>query len=100
MRVNISVSLTFILVLGVSFLIDPNHKAKLIWQCRRGMLELDLILARFTEKQFAGFSEEQLVLFEQLLTYPDPDLYTWLMGYGEPETTEMVNFVNFLRLYD
>lgn len=72
-------------------------KAKLIWQCRRGMLELDLILNQFVTHHLSNLSAQQLQAFEQLLTYPDPDLYHWLMESGQPEAQELVEIVTLIR---
>lgn len=72
-------------------------KAKLIWQCRRGMLELDLILNPFVTHHFANLNKEQLHAFEQLLTYSDPEIYHWLMEGGQPDTQELVDIVTFIR---
>ena len=37
------------------------------WHCRRGMLELDLVLKRFLEQHFAGLSPLQHAAFKRLL---------------------------------
>ena len=50
------------------------------WQCRRGMLELDLVLGRFVEQDLAGLAPAELETFRQLLEEPDPRLLAWVMG--------------------
>ena len=50
------------------------------WQCRRGMLELDLLLNNFAEKKAAALSVEQVAVFETLLSYPDQTLLDLLLG--------------------
>jgi len=50
------------------------------WQCRRGMLELDLLLNNFVDKEVIGLTSEQQKTFEQLLTYPDQTLLDLLLG--------------------
>lgn len=52
---------------------------RLRWQCRRGMLELDLILVAFLDKNYLNLSASYQDLFEQLLTYSDQDLYHYLI---------------------
>lgn len=81
-------------------MISPERKAKIIWHCRRGMLELDLILQRFLKHSLDKLSEAQCTMFERLLDYPDPDLYAWLMGYESPTSKELVDLVTFIRLND
>lgn len=47
------------------------------WRCRRGMLELDLVLAHFLQLHGAGLTVQQLAEFDELLDLPDQDL--WLL---------------------
>ena len=81
-------------------MITSQRKAKINWHCRRGMLELDLILERFSKRHLDILDDEQLTTFEHLLDSPDPDLYAWLMGYERPEAKELVDFVAFIQLHD
>ncbi len=65
---------------------NPQHKlARLRYQCRRGMLELDVFLPAFFDHRFNHLGEQEQQLFEQLLTEPDPDLFAWLMGFDTAE---------------
>ena len=48
---------------------------RLTWRCRRGMLELDIVLQRFIATHFAGLSKQQLVAFDALLAMPDNDFW-------------------------
>ncbi len=66
---------------------------KLQWQCRRGMLEVDLYLMTFLEKGCALLSESDHHLFEDLLKEPDPVLLSWLTGQARPEQEDMANLV-------
>ena len=73
------------------------EKARFLWRCRRGMLELDLLLGRFMELGFHQLDDTQRALFKELLEEPDPDLYAWLMGYQEPERSDFKVFVAWFR---
>ena len=53
------------------------------WQCRRGMLELDLVLNRFVEQDLAGLDAGQLQVFKELLAEADTHLLAWVMGQAE-----------------
>ncbi|RMX03276.1 FAD assembly factor SdhE [Legionella jordanis] len=79
-------------------MLDPSKKARLRWRCRRGMLELDLILIRFADNHLEQLNESQLHSFETLLDCIDPDLYSWLMGYEKPSDKELVDIVEFIKL--
>lgn len=60
-------------------------KAKLRWACRRGMLELDVLLAPFVEEGYDALSEQQKADFERLLACDDPDLFAWFMGHNRSD---------------
>lgn len=45
------------------------------WRCRRGMLELDIVLQRFIDNHYEQLDEHQLELFEMLLSLSDHDLW-------------------------
>jgi antitoxin CptB len=53
------------------------------WQCRRGLLEMDLILQRFLAEDFESLNPEELNLFKELLGEVDTVLLAWLMGQEE-----------------
>jgi len=57
---------------------------RLRWQCRRGMLELDLLLNRFLEIAYASLSTQQRIEFVRLLGYQDQIIYDWLMSQAVP----------------
>lgn len=78
-------------------MLDETKKARLVWKCRRGMLELDLILQKVLEKGLSTMSDEQQVMFDLLLDNIDPELYAWLMGYEEPADKGLKKIVEFLR---
>lgn len=69
------------------------------WRCRRGMLELDLILGDFVDRRLDSLEKEELQAFEKLLNSTDPDLYAWLMGYAQPEDKEFYALVEQIRDY-
>jgi antitoxin CptB len=50
------------------------------WQCRRGMLELDILLNEFIDHNLADLSEQQKSALRQLLSYPDQVLLDLLLG--------------------
>ncbi|PKO53817.1 MAG: hypothetical protein CVU27_00605 [Betaproteobacteria bacterium HGW-Betaproteobacteria-20] len=44
---------------------------RLSWRCRRGLLELDIILQRFSENHLTDLSAQELLAFDYLLDLPD-----------------------------
>ena len=57
---------------------------RLRWHCRRGMLELDLLLEGFLDEGYAALDEDGRRLFARLLDYPDQVLIDWFMGNSVP----------------
>jgi len=55
------------------------------WHCRRGMLELDLLLGTFVERQLGRLDAAEVEAFRALLEYQDQDLFDLVMGRAEPE---------------
>ncbi len=50
----------------------PDEEVRrLSWRCRRGLLELDIILQRFSENHLRGLSRQELLAFDSLLDLPD-----------------------------
>lgn len=78
-------------------MITAQQIAKIQWNCRRGMLELDLILQRFMATHFDALSEPEKLAFERLLSHQDPDLYVWLMGQMIPEEKDVAEIVAIIR---
>jgi len=55
------------------------------WRCRRGLLELDIVLGRFIEQHYLTMDEGQRVAFDELLDLPDTELWELITGKIEPE---------------
>ena len=55
------------------------------WRCRRGLLELDLILNGFLETRYGRLDADQRRQFDELLEVGDNDLLDLAMGRREPE---------------
>jgi len=78
-------------------MLSAQKKSKLTWHCRRGMLELDLILGRFLENHLETMTDVEFDLIETFLTHADPDLYAWLMGYDVPSDQASLDCVTLIR---
>lgn len=53
---------------------------------RRGIKEMDLILQAFSDAHLAGLTDGDLVLYDDLLSENDHDLYGWVGGqFAVPE---------------
>ena len=76
-----------------------NDIARLHWQCRRGMRELDLVLQGFLNSNFSSLSTDDQARFELLLELPDPDLCTYLLRRDEPKDHEIKLAVDLILLH-
>ena len=76
---------------------DSMDTGKIRWKCRRGMLELDIILEQFYDMRFSALTPVEKELFNQLLDEPDPLLYGWLLGHQVPENPQHSIIVNKIR---
>ena len=63
---------------------SPVEQRRLLWRCRRGTKELDVLLERFVRLHYVSASTAQRRAFEQLVSLPDPDLTDYLFGYAAP----------------
>jgi antitoxin CptB len=50
------------------------------WRCRRGLLELDLVLTRFLERRLTALTEAERDAFKSLLQRSDNDLWDLVAG--------------------
>ena len=57
-----------------------NQLARLKWQCRRGSLELDLLLKKYLETVYPGADCEEKARFVELLKLEDGELMAVLMS--------------------
>ena len=71
-------------------------RGRLIWRCRRGMKELDVILERFVRERYASASEQERRAFERLLDLPDPELADYLFGRTIPPEPELASLARAL----
>jgi len=58
--------------------LDDSMQRRLAWRCRRGMLELDIVLQKFVTEQFFSLTNEELIELDQLLDLPDNDFWALL----------------------
>jgi antitoxin CptB len=63
---------------------SPKDLGKLLWRCRRGMKELDFLLARYVNERFCSASILEQDAFEALLETQDTDLYAYCLGLASP----------------
>ena len=53
---------------------------KLVWRCRRGTKELDVLMHKFLDHHYQTAAPELQHAFENMLNMQDPELYDLLIG--------------------
>lgn len=70
---------------------------KLRWRCRRGTLELDIMLRRYLDQCFSNAAEAEQKTFLQLLDQEDSELIHYLMGAEIPHAVDFKELVIKMR---
>jgi len=60
---------------------------RLRWHCRRGMLELDMVLARFLDEHIAQLTTFQQQEFERLVGLEDQELWQHITTTSATDST-------------
>jgi len=74
-----------------------SEQARVYWQCRRGMLELDLMLQPFVQQHYARLNRQERAALATLLAYPDQQLLEYLMGHGVPHNKDVADVAEQIR---
>jgi antitoxin CptB len=77
--------------------VERVQRDRLQWKCRRGLLELDLVLSQFLERQASSMSAADLAAFDELLDYPDTELWDVVSGRSERFAPRLRGIVSRLR---
>lgn len=77
----------------------PEHAndSRLRWRCRRGMLELDLLLNQFLDRGYQNLDVAQRNLLDEILDYPDQLLFDLLLGHMPSSDKDISNIVSQIR---
>ncbi len=68
------------------------------WRCRRGMLELDIVLQRFVDKHYTQLNETELQQFDTLLNLPDNDLWDMITTRKKLGDTKLQSMLQLLQI--
>ena len=73
---------------------------EVLWMCRRGMLELDLLLNNFARTDYNNLDDDAKQEFITLLSYDDPVLYDLLVKKTIAAKAEVRKIVAKINSYD
>ncbi len=71
--------------------------ARLRWQCRRGMRELDELLCNYLQAGYGYASKTEKAAFRELLALPDPELIGYLLGSQSHDDPELADSIEKIR---
>lgn len=73
------------------------NRGRVRWQCRRALLELDLVFTRFLERHFDRLTDDQLADLDDLLLVEDHDLWAMVNGSKPVANERWQEMVDLLR---
>lgn len=76
---------------------SDRELARLRWRCRRGMLENDLILSRFLDKEGDSLTAQDHATLKILLDYPDNELWELFAGRNTPADDQLKLLLDRIR---
>ena len=71
--------------------------SSLRWRCRRGMLELDILLNDFLDKSYEKLTIQQKNTLDQMLDYPDQLLFDLFLGHMQSSDNSVSELVQTIR---
>jgi antitoxin CptB len=77
--------------------IKEAEQRRLTWRCRRGMLELDIVLQRFMAQHFYSLTMDELAAFDVLLEMPDNEFWGLLQNKNINLNATQQSIVNKLN---
>lgn len=77
---------------------DSEYK-RITWACRRGMLELDLVMVPYVQNRFKVLSAENQQRFIQLLECEDTELFDWFLRKGQPDDADLKIIVDDINAF-
>ena len=76
---------------------DSQDYNQMRWASRRGLLELDLLLAPFVEGCYPQLSDAGKADYRRLMASEDQDLLNWLMDRSPITDATLVDIIEQIR---
>ncbi|MFU2487713.1 succinate dehydrogenase assembly factor 2 [Thauera sp. WH-1] len=73
------------------------NRGRVRWQCRRALLELDLVFTRFLERHFDRLTDDQVADLDDLLRCDDYDIWAMVNGSKACEVDRWKEMIGLLR---
>lgn len=76
---------------------NETQLRRLQWRCRRGMLEMDLLLEKFIPLHFHELNTAEQTAFDTLLNYPDNELWATIVN-AEKSNSVIANTTSTIKM--
>jgi antitoxin CptB len=73
------------------------ERDRIRWRCRRGLLELDIVLGRFLDNELDTLRPDEQDAFKALLELSDNDLWDLVAGRRELDDGPQARLIKRLR---
>ncbi len=77
--------------------VSEEEMRRLRWQCRRGMLENDVVLTRFLDRHAGTLERETLGQLKTLLEFGDNELWDLICGRAVCPDARLIPILQLLR---
>lgn len=79
------------MMLNAEILRDAEQR-RFAWRCRRGLLELDIVLQDFVKKEFDSLNMSELQAFDEMLALPDNEFWDLINASKELKKDQPLQF--------
>ena len=77
---------------------NQAESRRLAWRCRRGLLELDIVLQRFVAQYYESLSKAELSAFDAMLALPDNEFWALVSSENvQPINLETLAVINKIK---
>ena len=74
------------------------NENQLVWRCRRGIRELDVLFGQFLAADYPNLSNAEQLDFQRLLEVQDPVIMDWLLGRYSAEDAGLDSIIGRLKV--
>lgn len=62
-----------------------SERSRILWRCRRGIKEMDILFEKFMEQCYESLHDDEKKAFEKFLDESDLDILAWIMNKSETD---------------
>ncbi len=74
-----------------------TERSRLMWRCRRGIREMDILFQKFMQQHYAVLSDDEKKNFESFLEEADLDILSWIMGKSAPTNPDYYPLITYFQ---